>query len=278
MGHLAQGPLPFCRLGNDQILLDPSTPLLTKVCSSFFQRPVSVGSEDDWATSTIHIRPMCDEASVFGTVTGTFGEGTWVRRGMGWEATGLGLGPVDVRCEGTDFLSYRMTTGSFIRFFMAHLAILRGGMSLHAASVARPEGAYVLMAHSGGGKTTFARTFGRQVILADDHSFIVPIKDRMWVWPSPFPGREGTAVTTSPMPLVGIDELAQDPRTWYEPLRCRDGLAALLAYAVVFEFDQTTRRHLLDNALAIVRHDQVGRLHFNLTNDPWEVLVHGQSV
>jgi len=257
------------RFGRDDIVFEFASDLLAMVCSSFRAASIPSGPQH---TCTIRVTHATGPES--GPVSaGDFGGVRWRRGDTGWVASGQALRIVDVACRGSDFLSCRTSLGGFLRHFLAHLSVRRGGLSLHAASVVHGAGAFVLMAHSGGGKTTFARRFGAGGVLADDHSFVLPWRNQMWVWPSPFPGREGMVVDPDPMPLIGMVQLARGPSTRWMALPKVDRIEALMAHAVLFDTDTVTRQLLLDQVLRLER--RVGRLELDLDHDPWEALTRG---
>ncbi len=210
-------------------------------------------------------------------VRGTFGEGVWQAQYAGrylrWKARGRGLEQVRVGLaltgeEAEDGYCMR----SFIRFFLAELLARNGGVALHAGAVARPEGAVVFMARSGGGKTTLVRTFGRGRGLGDDFVLIVPEGGGFRVVPSPVAGREGTPIEGEASPLWRLCEMVKGEDTQVEPMPDSEQVAAIMRHAVLFTGDLVARRTLLDTVLRLAQSVGVLRLTQSLAVPPWEAL------
>ncbi len=210
-------------------------------------------------------------------VSGCFGEGSWkvthAGRLLRWEARGEGLRSVRVALALTgDGVEDGYIVRSFLRFYLAETVARTGGVALHASAVARPEGATVFMARSGGGKTTLVRTFGRGRGLGDDFVLVAPEGGGFCVVPSPVAGREGTPVEGEAAPLWRLCEMKKGAVTRVEPLREVEQVAAVLRHAVLFTRDLAARRALLDTVLRLVREVGVVRLCQSLETPPWEAL------
>lgn len=210
-------------------------------------------------------------------VLGRFGDGEWRVRYAGrfvrWRASGEDLRRVRVALAlSGDPAEDGFAVRSFLRFLIAETLVRTGGVALHAGAVARPEGAAVFLAKSGGGKTTLVRRFGRDGGLGDD--FVVVARDggRFVVFPSPVAGREGTAVRGRTAPLWRLCDLVKGKATRVEAMRGPEQVAAILRRAVLFSRDLETRRALLDTALGLVREVGVVRLYQSLDTPPWEAL------
>ncbi len=210
-------------------------------------------------------------------VQGTFGQGEWRVRHAGrflrWEARGRGLDSIRVSLAlSGDEVEDGYIVRSFLRFFMAETLARLGGVALHAASVARPEGAAVFMARSGGGKTTLVRRFGRDGGLGDDFVIVAPAGGTYHVLPSPVAGREGTPVPGRAAVLWRLCEMEKGDATRVEPLRPPEQVAAVLRHVILFTRDVAARRALLDTVLRLVREVGVVRLRQSLDTPPWEAL------
>ena len=166
-----------------------------------------------------------------------------------------------------------MSLKAFLRFVCAEILARRGGMALHAAAVAFPDGVSVFLARSGGGKTTLIRRFAADRSLGDDFCPICPVGDQLWVLPSPFQGREGTPVTGAAGPLRCIAELVKGESTGWAPVRWQEGVASILKAALLHTNGVEIRRDLLDTAVRMARESRMGRLTFHLREAPWGVLA-----
>lgn len=210
-------------------------------------------------------------------VFGRFGDGEWRVRYAGrftrWEARGEGLHRVRVSLAlSGDGVEDGYIVRSFLRFFIAETVARTGGVTLHAGAVARPEGAAVFMARSGGGKTTMVRRFGRDGGLGDDFVIVAPVGGACHVFPSPVAGREGTPVLGRTAALWRLCEMEKGEATGVEPLRPPEQVAAVLRHAILFTRDLAARRALLDTVLRLVREVGVVRLRQSLDTPPWEAL------
>ncbi len=210
-------------------------------------------------------------------VLGRFGKAEWRVRYAGrflrWWARGEDLRRVRVALAlSGDPAEDGFIIRSFLRFFIAETLVRTGGVALHAGAVARPEGAAVFLAKSGGGKTTLVRRFGQDGGLGDDFVVVARNGGRFVVIPSPVAGREGTAVRGRAAPLWRVCDLVKGKATRVEAMRGPEQVAAILRRAVLFSRDLEARRALLDTALGLVREVGVVRLHQSLDTPPWEAL------
>lgn len=210
-------------------------------------------------------------------VFGRFGDREWGVRYAGrftrWAARGEGLRRVRVSLAlSGDGVEDGYVIRSFLRFFIAETLVRAGGVALHAGAVARPEGAAVFMARSGGGKTTMVRRFGRDGGLGDDFVIVTRVGGTFWVHPSPVAGREGTPVPGRTAVLWRLCEMEKGEATGVESLRPPEQVAAILRHAVLFTRDVAARRALLDTVLRLVREVGVVRLRQSLDTPPWEAL------
>lgn len=189
-----------------------------------------------------------------------------------WDAEGHGLDRVRLRLRSGGPGGPCLGIRSFLRFLASEVFARTGGVALHAAAVARPEGAVVLLARSGGGKTTAARAFGQGAVLADDFCLLSPARDRFRVLRSPFPGREATPPAGRPAWLWRIVEIEKAGRVSLVPLPRDEAVASVLKAAFLFGPDRDGRAAILEVALRLVTGYGVGRLRLNLTDEPWGVL------
>jgi radical SAM protein with 4Fe4S-binding SPASM domain len=202
-----------------------------------------------------------------------FGTPAWrFERRPHWIAEGEGTRHVRARILATSTAGRRVAERSFVRFLLSEALLASGGVALHAAAVARPRGAVVLMADSGGGKTTFARRFGDSDALADDFCLVAPSGEGFEVVPSPFPGRERLPAEGRAARLWRLAELAKARGPAFHPLGMADAVAAVLRHAIASSKGHDARGRLLDVAVRVASSVPAGRLEFGLDRDPWPAL------
>jgi len=206
-------------------------------------------------------------------VHGPFAAPGWFASlGRLWKAWGEDGGAVRVACDVSAPAVTDLALTSFLRFLVAEAAARSGGLAFHACAVARPDGAALLLARSDGGKTTFARTFGHLGVIGDDYCVVAPLRGRLWVFPTPFRGREGTPVSSPALPLWRAAELVKSDRVTREPLRGSDAVVAVLRHVLLFSMDRSLRLAVLETAARVASEGRMARLWFGLRDDPWKVL------
>ena len=209
--------------------------------------------------------------------TGTFGTRSWrFERPPWWVAEGDGIRRVRVTLDGMGPAFRRYSLRSFLRFLVSETLLRLGGIALHAAAIARPQGAVVLMADSGGGKTTAASRFGGNDVLADDFCLVLPVGRGFRVAPSPFPGREQTPALGSETPLWRLGEIRKGDVPAFVPWNRPDAVAAILRHAIVTTQDREVRRRLLDVAVRLATAVPCGSLAVSLEEAPWASLGEGR--
>ena len=189
-----------------------------------------------------------------------------------WEAEGRGLEEVHCRIWTDGPGGPRLAVRSLLRFLVAEVAVRTGGLAVHAAAVSRPEGAVVLLAPSGGGKTTLACTFGRDAVLADDFCLISPVGDRFRVPVSPLPGREGLVPTGRPAWLWRVAQVVKADEVAFAPLPRAEAVRAVLGSSILFSRDKGALDALLGTAIRLLTETVVGRLWATLEHEPWGVM------
>lgn len=190
-----------------------------------------------------------------------------------WVAEGDGLATVTVGIVGHAVpAAPEFGLRQFLRYFVSEALLALGGLALHAAAVARPEGATVFLATSGGGKTTLVRRHAGVGALADDMALVVPGRGRDWIVPSPFPGREGLPATGHAAPLVRIVDLLKGESPRCTRLATAEAVALLVLRSKVPDHAQPVRERVLDAALRLAREPGVVRLGLPLDRSPWAIL------
>jgi len=190
-----------------------------------------------------------------------------------WVAEGDGLERVTVEIVGQPApAGPEYGLRQFLRYFVTEALLARGGMALHAAAAARPVGASVFLAASGGGKTTLVRNHAGADALADDIALIVPGRGGPWVVPSPFPGREGLPAPGRAAPLARLVDLVKGPPAGCHPLPPAEAVALLVLRAKVPDAAMPVRERVLDAALRLARAPGVVRLGLPIDRSPWSIL------
>jgi hypothetical protein len=189
-----------------------------------------------------------------------------------WDAEGQGLERVRARLREDRPQDLPLGLRSFLRLLLAETFLRTGGIALHASAVSRAQGAIVMMAPSGGGKTTTVTRFAPESVLADDFTLVSPCPGGFCVPRSPLPGREGTAVTGSPARLWRLVEIEKAAEAGYLPLRGGSAMAAVVRAALVRSCDLAAREALLDVSHRLAVAAGIGRLKVSLSGDPWGVL------
>lgn len=186
-------------------------------------------------------------------------------------AVGTAMKEIEVYLNASSHRMLEVAWLSFARFLVSEVLLRAGGIALHAAAIARPKGAVVLMADSGQGKTTVARLFGQGCVLADDICLIVPTTTKFIVIPSPFPGRERLPATANTSPLWMLVKMSKSSGSYFEPISRADAIASILRHAIGGE-GPTGRKLLLDTAIKLIHNAGIGHLGVSLEQDPFEVL------
>ncbi len=207
------------------------------------------------------------------SATGTFGTPAWrFERPPWWMAEGEGIATVRAELNATGPRVRRFAMRSLLRFLVSESLLRIGGVALHAAAITRPGGVAVLMADSGGGKTTAATRFGGDGVLADDFCLVVPGPAGFTVHPSPFPGREQTPASGRGAPLWRMAEIVKADRARFARWTRPETVAAILRHAIVTTADLDARGRLLDVAMRLSDAVPCGALSLSLRTTPWASL------
>jgi hypothetical protein len=201
------------------------------------------------------------EAGVFRSVSYRFAAWFDVRRGLGQLA--LSRGDRDPAPRAME---------NFLRSAVAWLAMERGGLFLHGASIVRQGKAYLFFGPSGAGKSTLAELSGEGQVISDDLTLILGTADGLRAAGGPFRGtyRKGEPVVGQ-FPIAGFYRLRKGDRTL---VRAGDGACfADLLGNLPWVVDQlVTHPNLIDRVRALVEKTPMYYLHFRKDADFWPAI------
>ena len=195
----------------------------------------------------------------FARITGA--EGGLVVEGPGFR------GAFDER-TGRGWIVQPREPGPFETFLTAILAghLLReGGVFLHAAAIAAPDGARVFFGPSESGKTTVSRLVGAGVI-SDEYATVRRVGGRWRVSGVPWRGSrlEG--------PLAGLFRLRKADATAFARLTPVAALRELAGSVLFARADGTEVAHFLEVAGALVAETDCWEMRFTADRGFWSVL------
>jgi hypothetical protein len=163
---------------------------------------------------------------------------------------------------------------NYLRACVAWVALERGGLLLHSASIVRGGAAYLFFGASGAGKSTLASLDREGRIVSDDLTLLMPGPGgRLHVVGTPF---RGTYTAGDPVtgrhPLHSAYRLRQDERTFVARASAARATAALLAN-LTFVIDQIGRvPGLAERLEPRLRGIPTYELHFRRAPDFWRAL------
>lgn len=174
----------------------------------------------------------------------------WVRLTGHWPADGL---------------------ANFLRQAALRLVLEAGGAVVHGACIARRDEAFLFFGPSGAGKTTVCTLSDGFEVANDDLTAILKSGDRLQAWGMPrakrFPSLSDRA---GPFGVRGVFKLAQDTRTFLEPLPAALALARLAALPKQFGDGQPEQAlHVLTELVKTV---PCYILHFTKSRDFWDCI------
>jgi hypothetical protein len=149
----------------------------------------------------------------------------------------------------------------------------RGGATLHGAVVVRDGLGIVALGASGAGKSTFARRFPWDRVLADD--LVALTRDRRGAFVAhgtPFRGREGDVGAAGRTRVAVVALLDQAARTRARRLAPAEAVGALLPRVHAPAPLRAVRERALSVALALARTVPCVHLGVSLEEDPWPSL------
>ena len=165
-----------------------------------------------------------------------------------------------------------LSVDGFLRVCFSLLIIRRGGLLLHAASIASGGIGHVFTGPSGAGKTTVCRLSGARTILTDETTIVRPNGHGFLVHGNPFPGELGRFGPNAAFPLASVNLLVKDASAGITALPPDDAVHVLLANTLLHARDCGFAAQALDNACAIAGAVAVRRLRFAAEPSFWEVI------
>jgi hypothetical protein len=164
---------------------------------------------------------------------------------------------------------------NMLRSAVAWLAIGRGGLFLHGASIVRNGACYLFYGPTGAGKSTLASLSASGRVISDDLTLVLRRDGRLLAAGGPFRGTytRGEPVTGT-FPVAGLYRLRKDQLTSVRPgdAACFADLVANLPWVV----EQLPRHpHLFDHARDVVRDVPLHYLHFSMNGDFWPAVDAG---
>jgi hypothetical protein len=160
-----------------------------------------------------------------------------------------------------------------LRWRIADMALLRGGVVLHAAGLVRHSKAHVFFGHSGAGKSTVVSLSPDALLLSDDLVLVLKKGERFHAATTPFMGTLGQAVKSQGLfPLAGLYSLKQSPSLGLRSLPTGLAEGALLS-CCPFVWDAGRRRdYLLPVVAELCASVGVRELSFRKEPSFWDVI------
>ncbi len=187
-----------------------------------------------------------------------------------WFDVGRGIGQLALARGDRDPAPRAME--NFLCSAFAWLAMERGGLFLHGASIVRRDSAYLFFGPSGAGKSTLAQLSGEGRVISDDLTLILKTAEGLSAAGGPFRGtyRKGEPVVGL-FPIAGFYRLRKDDRTL---VRAGDGACfADLLGNLPWVVDQlVTHPKLIDRVRALVEGTPMRYLHFRKDEDFWPAI------
>lgn len=166
----------------------------------------------------------------------------------------------------------RFSLDSFMRVMMSLVLLEAPGLLVHAASLARDEGAYLFPGRSGSGKTTVARLSPDAILLSDELSIVTLERGGAVCHGTPFWGELARGGTNRRRRLRAVHFLAQADHDAARPLGPRAALQALLPNVVFFARDAGLVGRVVTAAAALVESAPCFALAFRRHPAFWDVV------
>ena len=120
---------------------------------------------------------------------------------------------------------------AFLRACLQCRLLEEGGTLLHAAGITHAGRGYAFVGHTRAGKTTLARKFPARDVVGDDLVAVRGTGGAPQLFGTPWPGREGGAVSYGGVSLVAIFNLNPGQPPGLCPLPAAEGVAELVSNA-----------------------------------------------
>ncbi|HZS41918.1 MAG TPA: hypothetical protein VFF06_34045 [Polyangia bacterium] len=141
------------------------------------------------------------------------------------------------------------------QLLLTHALAIRGGVLMHGAAIAGPNGGFLVAGPSGAGKTTMARAAhglpGARV-LSDERSVVRPTADGWVIDGTPWYG-EGQFAERATVPLRGVMWLEKSDRDEIAPMAGARALANLYRCHFAPYWSTANAERTLDNLERLVR-------------------------
>ena len=161
---------------------------------------------------------------------------------------------------------------SALRTALTLLLLWRGGATLHGAVVVRDGVGVVALGASGAGKSTFARRFPWDRVLADDLVALTRDRRGFVAHGTPFRGREGDVGAPGRVRVGVVALLGQAAHSRAFPTSAPEAVGPLLARVHAPAHHRALRERALGLALALAGSVPFVRLDVSLEEDPWPSL------
>lgn len=167
------------------------------------------------------------------------------------------------------------TLSSFLRLVLSVLLPKRGGLVLHASSVADGPVARVFAGVSGAGKSTVCALAQGRALFGDEIALLSrDANGGYWVHPGPFFAEESLGPRAlAPLPLDGLYLLKQAHEAALSALPFTHAVTGFLQVALMAGDSSASAEALLDGALALWRAGRIQRLEFRKSPDFWPLFA-----
>ena len=177
----------------------------------------------------------------------------------------------EARCQYTDSIA---SLSSFLRVVSSFALLERGGVLLHASSVASNGRGFVFAGPSGAGKTTLARLGAPRPVLSDEVAALRPGRPGVGFtsYPTPFWGDMVRVQAGPSAPLAAIGFPLHAGGAFLRPATSSEALSRLLECVIAFDLRPEEKAGLVDVAAAILRSVPCLHVEYGLEHPPWDLL------
>ena len=159
-----------------------------------------------------------------------------------------------------------------LRMLLSLYLLEQGGAALHGCALGAHGKAHAFLGKSGAGKTTLARMSSDKILLGDDLVAILPDEaGLLWVYGTPFSGREGMKSSMTRLPLTTLSALFQGTETRIEKMDVPEAMKAVLAHLFIFDGSGKTRERALAISQRMISLATPLKTWIQLDSSPWEL-------
>ncbi|MFH1613316.1 MAG: hypothetical protein ABIB46_06330 [bacterium] len=161
---------------------------------------------------------------------------------------------------------------AFLRIFFSLILVEKNGFLLHASSIIKDNKAFVFTGKSEAGKSTIVKLSPECTLLSEEVSLIKQVRNRFYVYGTPFFGELGICGINKKAELYKIFTLQKAKQNFIKKIKNKESIEKLMSNILFFSNNALISKNLFNLCFKFLKKHSLQELHFTLDNSFWKTI------